>query len=127
MPANRRKPDWANFLERSMSGEKSGGKAGRPSRTLDEEIAAAESRVAQLKAKKREDERRKLEQNQKAIMALVKSAGLDAIEADVWEKALPKLKELLETPKPARTAKPAEAGAGNLSPAFVEPQAETTA
>ena len=110
-----------------MSGEKSGGKAGRPSRTLDEEIAAAESRVAQLKAKKREDERRKLEQNQKAIMALVKSAGLDAIEADVWEKALPKLKELLETPKPARTAKPVEAGAGNLSPALVEPQAETTA
>ena len=110
-----------------MSGEKSGGKAGRPSRTLDEEIAAAESRVAQLKAKKREDERRKLEQNQKAIMALVKSAGLDAIEADVWEKALPKLKELLETPKPARTTKTAEAGAGNLSPALVEPQAETTA
>ena len=110
-----------------MSGEKSGGKAGRPSRTLDEEIAAAESRVAQLRAKKREDEKRKLEQNQKAIMALVKSAGLDAIEANVWEKTLPKLKELLETPKPTRTAKPAEAGPGNSAPVVVEPKAEAKA
>lgn len=110
-----------------MSGEKSGGKAGRPSRTLEEEIAAAESRVAQLKAKKREDEKRKLELNQKAIMALVRSAGLDAIEADIWQKVLPKLKELLEAPKPAKTPKPAEGVAGSSASAAPAPQAEPVA
>lgn len=94
-----------------MSGEKKAGKAGRPSRTLEEEIAAAEQRLQQLKAKKREDERRKLEQNQKAVMALLKSAGLDAIEANIWEKALPKLKELLEEPKSMKAAKASENGA----------------
>lgn len=107
-----------------MSAEKIGGKAGRPSRTLDEEIAAAESRVAQLKAKKREDERRKLEQNQKSIMALVKSAGLDAIEADVWEKVLPKLKEMLETPKSSKHPKPSETLASNSASATPEPKQE---
>ena len=110
-----------------MSGEKSGGKAGRPSRTLEEEIAAAESRLAQLKAKKREDEKRKMEQNQKAIMALLRSAGLDAIEAEVWQKALPKLKDLLEAPKPSKAAKPAEAFSANSTPVVATAQAEPVA
>jgi hypothetical protein len=96
-----------------MEPTKARGKVGRPSRTLDEEIAAAESRVAQLKAKRREDDRRKLEQNQKAIVALVKGAGLDAIDAEVWESALPKLKALLESGSPSKAAKPSEAVGGS--------------
>lgn len=110
-----------------MSGEKSNTKAGRPSRTTDEEIAAMEQRLAQLKAKKREDEKRKREQNQKAIMAVVKSAGLDAIDANVWEKALPKIKDLLEAPKPAKAPKVADAGSSSSAPAVAAPQAEATA
>ena len=106
-----------------MSGEKTGSKAGRPSRTLEEEIAAAEQRLQQLKAKKRDDERRKLEQNQKAIMALVKSAGLDAIEAEIWEKALPKIKDLLEAPKQAKVDKQPEASP--VHPPVYVPQDQT--
>lgn len=97
-----------------MSAEKTGGKAGRPTRTLEQEIAAAEQRVQQLKAKKREDERRKLEQNQKAIMALVKSAGLDCIEAETWVKALPSIKELFEALKPTEPTKLVDPKAGNF-------------
>lgn len=110
-----------------MSAEKLVPKAGRPSRTMDEEIAAMEQRLALLKAKKREDEKRKREQNQKAIMAVVKSAGLDAIEAEVWEKSLPKLKELLEPAKHTKAAKAAEAGAVNPASAVAAPLVEATA
>ena len=78
-----------------MTEQKTSAKAGRPSRTLKEEIAVTEQRLQQLKAKQREEERRELEKNQKAIMVLLKSEGLDEVSLEKWQTNLPKLVELL--------------------------------
>lgn len=78
-----------------MNEAKTKGKPGRPSRTLDEEIAAAEERVRALKEKKREDERRALERNQKAIVYLLRTELLDEIPVVNWKAAAPKIRDLL--------------------------------
>ena len=78
-----------------MSDAKTSGKAGRPSRSLDEEIAVAAAKLQALRDKKKEEERRDRERNQKAILALIKDEGLDAVSADDWKAALPKLRKLL--------------------------------
>jgi Spy/CpxP family protein refolding chaperone len=85
-----------------MTEKKTTAKAGRPSRTLKEEIAATEQRLQQLRTKQREEERRELEKNQRAIMALVKSAGLDEVSSDKWQANLPKIVELLTGEKKAK-------------------------
>lgn len=78
-----------------MTEAKTSGKAGRPSRSLDEEIAAAAARLQALRDKKKEEERRERERNQKAILALIKDEGLDAVSAEAWKAAVPKLRKLL--------------------------------
>ena len=84
-----------------MSDEKTSGKVGKPSRSLDEEIAVAAAKLQALRDKKKEEERRDRERNQKAILALIKDEGLDAVSADDWKAALPKLRKLLvHQPKP---------------------------
>jgi hypothetical protein len=96
-----------------MTEQKRNSKAGRPSRTLEQEIAAAGQRLLQLKSKKREEDKRELERNQKAILALLRSAGLDAIAADTWQAVLPKLTELLTGDK---KGKPQKAASGQEKP-----------
>ena len=81
--------------ELRMTEAKTSGKAGRPSRSLDEEIAAAAAKLQALRDKKRDEERRERERNQKAILALIKDEGLDAVSVDAWKAALPKLRKLL--------------------------------
>jgi len=78
-----------------MSEAKSGGKAGRPSRSLDEEIAAAAAKLQSLRDRKKEEERRERERNQKAILALIKDEGLDSVSVEGWKTAVPKLRKLL--------------------------------
>ena len=78
-----------------MTEAKTSGKAGRPSRSLDEEIAAVAARLQALRDKKKEEERRERERNQKAILALIKDEGLDAVSAEAWKAAVPKLRKLL--------------------------------
>ena len=82
-----------------MSEKKNNTKVGRPSRSLEEEIAATEQRLLQLRTRKRDEDKRELEKNQKAILALIKSAGLDSIPAEKWQAVLPKLTELLSGKK----------------------------
>lgn len=84
-----------------MSEAKTSPKMGRPARSLSDEIAAVEQKLAALKAKQREDERRELERNQKAIYGLLKRDGLDSISAEKWTEVLPKLRELLRSEKKA--------------------------
>ena len=79
-----------------MSEEKSTSKVGRPARTLDEEIAAAEERLRQLRERKKDDERRERERNQKAILGLIRSEALDLVPVDAWKQALPKLRAALK-------------------------------
>lgn len=89
-------------------------KAGRPSRSLDEEIAATELKLKQLRDKKRDDERKERERNQRAILALLKESALDEVDATKWKSALPEIQKLLaleksngrelKTPPPAKPA-----------------------
>lgn len=103
--------------------KKSEGKAGRPSRTLDEEIAATEARLKQLREKKREDERKERERNQRAIMALLRENALDEYSASKWKEALPEIATLLSTEKgsvkEAKIGLPASPAPSATSPAAV--------
>lgn len=90
-----------------MSDKKPAGKAGRPSRTLDEEIAAAAEKLETLRLRKRELDRAARERNQKAIVALIRAEGLDEVAADVWKAAMPRLRDALKSadkPAPKATA-----------------------
>lgn len=89
------------------------GKPGRPSRTIDEEIAATETRLRQLREKKRDDERKELERNQRAIMAVLREADLDHVPATAWKSAIPAIGKLLH-PSPA-------SGGGSKAPAPAPP------
>lgn len=108
-----RKSTTNHWRKEAMTEQKSIAKAGRPSRSLDEEIAATEARLKTLRDKKREDERREREKNHKAILAIIKEEGLDDVSAAKWKKALPGIKKLLapesapikDTPAPLETAK----------------------
>lgn len=92
-----------------MSEAKTSSKAGRPSRSLDEEIAAAAAKLQALRDRKKEEERRERERNQKAIMALIKDEGLDVVSADAWKAVVPKLRKLLLTKDQQETQAPAQA------------------
>ncbi len=98
-----------------MSEAKTKGKPGRPSRTLDEEIAAAEERVRALKEKKREDERRALERNQKAIVYLLRTELLDEIPIANWKAAVPGIRSLLMKIE-AQPASATDPGPAQVSP-----------
>lgn len=95
--------------ERIMNEGKTAGKAGRPSRTRDEEIAATEAKLKRLREEKKEDERRDRERNQKAILAQIKEEGLDEVDAARWKEVMPKLRDLLKGNKTNSTR---SAGAG---------------
>ncbi len=102
-----------------MNEAKTKGKPGRPSRTLDEEIAAAEERVRALKEKKREDERRALERNQKAIVYLLRTELLDEIPIANWKAAVPSIRSQL--------LKAAAPPSSNVAPASMQEPSLTTA
>lgn len=92
-----------------MPETKTANKGGRPSRSLEDEIALAEERLNALRERKRQQERAERERNQKAIVALIRSEGLDDVSVEVWRAALPKLREALKAagkaePKPAASA-----------------------
>jgi len=92
-----------------MSEAKSTSKAGRPSRSLDEEIAAAAAKLQLLRDRKKEEERRERDRNQKAIQALIKDEGLDAVSIDAWKLAMPKVRKLLLQNAPPEPEAPTQA------------------
>lgn len=80
-----------------MSEPKGRGKAAKPSRTLDDEIAEAEARLKALRVKQQQEkEQRDREANQKDILALIRDEGLDAVPVAQWKAALPELQQLLK-------------------------------
>jgi hypothetical protein len=99
---------------------KTPGKVGRPSRSLDDEIAATALRLDALKARKRELERVERERNQKSILGLIRSEALDEISVEVWREVLPGIRRLLNAPQAPKVdpsvgtnAEP-QAGAGRM-------------
>ena len=99
-------------------------KAGRPSRSLDEEIIVAEARLRALRDKKKEDERRDLERNQRAILALLKEEGLDRIAAHTWKHNAERLHKLLNSARPSEPA-PSGPARERVAPAPAEAPAAT--
>lgn len=80
-----------------MSEPKGRGRASKPSRTLDDEIAETEARLKALRQKQQQEkEQRDREANQKDILALIRDEGLDAVPLAQWKAALPKLQQLLK-------------------------------
>jgi hypothetical protein len=94
-----------------MSDEKAPTKTGRKARSLEEEIQKAAEKLRRLQDQQREQQRKERERNQKAVLELIKAERLDAVPAEQWRDALPKIKALLivESAKPAEPAKPVHA------------------
>lgn len=90
-------------------------------KSLDEEIAAVQEKLLRLQAQKRDQERKALERNQKAIGAFLRAEKLDTVPVERWTAALPALRKLLKVeegkggaaPAPASSATPTPARAGN--------------
>jgi hypothetical protein len=85
------------FKEPRLSEPKGRGKAAKPSRTLDDEIAEAEARLKALRVKQQQEkEQRDRDANQKDILALIRDEGLDAVPVARWKAVLPQLQQLLK-------------------------------
>ena len=78
-----------------MGNVKNTARIGRPSRSLDEEIAVLALKLQALRDRKKGEERRDRERNLKVIVALIKDEGLDAVSAEAWKAAMPELHRLL--------------------------------
>ena len=93
-------------------------------KSLDDEIAALQEKLARLQEQKREKERKDLERNQKAIATMLRNEKLDTVPIDRWTSALPALRKLLKaepwrgaaspaptaTPRPEQTSGQASSG-----------------
>jgi hypothetical protein len=91
------------------------------SRTIDDEIAAAEERLRRLKDQKRDAEQKAREKNAKAVLELLRTERLDQVQASIWEKELPKIRALLLGTAPGAAADPKPSGgragaSGHASP-----------
>jgi hypothetical protein len=98
-------------------------------KTLDEEIAAAQERLLRLQAQKREQERKALERNQKAIAAFLRTEKLDAIPIEKWTAALAGLRKLLKVEEakgeaPASPAAPSSASSERSAGSATPPKSE---
>jgi hypothetical protein len=71
-------------------------KIGRKAKTIEEEIEAQQEKLRKLQEKKRKQEQRERERNEKAVLALIKREGLNTIPVEIWEKALPQMKKLIQ-------------------------------
>lgn len=76
-------------------------KAGRPARTLEQEIEAQREKLNKLVARQKEQAQREREKNLRAIVELVKGERLDAVSVERWREALPALKQALGAGKEA--------------------------
>lgn len=100
----------------------------KKAKSLDEEIAATQQKLNMLVAKKRDEERKALERNQKAIAALLRTERLDAIPIEQWTAALTALRKLLkveaqkfgEAGTPSKPQSGGEASKSAESPALQE-------
>lgn len=89
-------------------------------KTLDDEIAAVQEKLARLQAQKRDKERKDLERNQKAITTFLRAEKFDTVPIDQWTAAVCGLRKLLKVAGPTGgTMGQASAGAGPERPSGV--------
>ncbi|WGS45764.1 hypothetical protein LFL97_23950 [Burkholderia sp. JSH-S8] len=70
-------------------------KPSRKPRSLDDEIAKAAAKLKRLQDEQREQIRKDRERNQKAVLELLRSEGLDEIPAARWKEKIDALKRAL--------------------------------
>jgi|GEM_PF-5715652 len=63
--------------------------------SIDAEIAAAESKLKTLREQKKENDRKYLERNQKAILALLSEYELDRVPVAKWQKMIIAVHDIL--------------------------------
>jgi hypothetical protein len=76
----------------------------KAAKSLDDEIALLQEKLARLQAQKREKERKELERNQKAITTFLRNEKLDMVPVEKWTAALPGLRKLLKVDEPKAIA-----------------------
>ncbi|TCW78664.1 hypothetical protein C5O80_30590 [Burkholderia sp. SRS-46] len=93
-------------------------KPARKSRSLDDEIAKATAKLKRLQDEQRGQIRKDRERNQKAVLELLRSEGLDEIPATRWKEKIDAIKRALgvkpqepEVSKPRPQGEPAGASA----------------
>jgi hypothetical protein len=84
-------------------------KAGRPSRSLDEEIEATRARLKALEEKRKVEQRLSYERNVKGILALLKHSELDTVPQETWKDKLDQLTKLLNPTIAKNKAEPSKA------------------
>lgn len=70
---------------------------GRVSRSLDEEIEFQREKLRKLEARKKEEDRKTRERNQRGILQLIASEGLDDVGVEAWKNAMPQIKAALQS------------------------------
>lgn len=64
-------------------------------KSLDDEIAAAEEKVRRLREQKRVADIKAREKNVKAVLEMLKAEKLDVVSSDTWQRELPKIRTIL--------------------------------
>lgn len=70
-------------------------KVSRKQRALEDEIAKAAAKLKKLQDEQREQQRRARERDQKALLELLRTEGLDGIPVERWKKNLNAIKAAL--------------------------------
>lgn len=63
--------------------------------SIEDEIARTEERLKKLKEKQREDLRKKMEKNQRAVAELIKKHKLDQVSIETWESKVADIQRAL--------------------------------
>lgn len=85
-------------------------KAARKPRSIEDEITKAAAKLKRLQDELREKVRKDRERNQKEVLELLRSEGLDEIPAEQWKVRLEAVKAALREPGAKRTPAPAAQG-----------------
>ncbi|RQX95022.1 hypothetical protein DF112_23480 [Burkholderia stagnalis] len=86
-------------------------KPARKPRSLDDEIAKAAAKLKRLQDEQREQIRKDRERNQKAVLELLRSEGLDEIAAARWKEKIDAIKRALGVkPQEPEVSKPRPQG-----------------
>ncbi|MFA8329292.1 hypothetical protein [Burkholderia ubonensis] len=93
-------------------------KPARKPRSLEEEIVKAAARLKRLQDEQREQIRKDRERNQKAVLELLRSEGLDEIPAGRWKEKIDAIKRALGVkPQGQEVSKPQTQGEAAGAPA----------
>lgn len=83
-------------------------RAGRKKMTVEEEIAYFAKKLADARAKQREQEDARRKQNEKDVLVLLRSENLLAVPSDAWKAALQEIRKVLDRADRKQVARASE-------------------